>query len=283
MAVIYFNGEVVQPSKACLCPADGGLLRGEGLFETLRIYNRRAFRLDDHISRLKNSAAALEVPVPSATDDMSHILQQLLEANDLHDARARITITSSGTSLVTVEPLQPYDPQLYRQGAAVMVTDSRIDEHSPTAGHKTTSYWTNMILLRRARQCGYIDCLRFNTAGHLSEGCVSNVFLVRDKRLLTPPISSGCLPGITRQVVLELAAEQGVDYGEETLTPDDLPRADEIFLTNSLMELLPVTQLDLKCADQSSGDAITIGQGTPGQLTNLLATAFRRAVEAQST
>ena len=268
MGIVYLNGEFVPVSAAMVAADDAGLLRGEGLFETMRAAYGRVFRVELHEARLRRSAAALGIELPRGGLDLAAVTSRLLAENHLREGRCRLTLTAGGTCLAMAEPVEPYDAELYRLGAAVTLSESRVDEHSAVAGHKVTSYFGNIVELRRVRERGLVDALRFNVAGHLAEGCVSNVFLVIDGRLYTPGLSSGCLPGVTRQVVLELARLAGVEFEEREIGREELRGAEEVFLTNTLMGIMPVGRID---------DTV-VGQGEPGAVTGKLGDMYRRMV-----
>lgn len=282
MTVIYANGEFIAADAApvgaaagmtagMVAASDGGLLRGEGLFETLRAYDGRAFQPQLHGERLRHSAAALGLALPAGRLDLPGIASRLLQENKLREARLRLTLTGGGACLATAEPFAGYPGELYEHGAAVTMSRSRLDEHSRVAGHKVTSCFGNMLELRAARERGFVDALRVNFAGHLAEGCVSNVFLVIGGELHTPSLACGCLGGIARRTVLELARGAGIECHERQVEMSELTDADELFLTNSLMELMPVVRVD---------DA-TIGSGRPGEMTLRILGLYRQLVKEQ--
>lgn len=266
MFQVYLNGRLQPISEARISPTDTGLLLGTGLFETLRAYERFVFRLDDHLSRLYGSAKALDIRIEESPEELARALAEAIQENALEDARCRITVSNGPlpsehlsepprpTCLVVAGEMTPYADDLYEHGMTVTVSDVRANRSDPTCRHKTTSYLGNMLILRDAHRKGAQEALRLNGPGRLAEGCVSNVFVVLSGRLLTPPVDEGCLPGIARKVVLELAREAGVDCAEQPVEGADLLKAEEIFLTNTIMEVMPVCRLERHAvADEKVG------------------------------
>jgi len=266
MTQVFLNGEFSGLDEARVAATDAGLLLGAGLFETLRAYDRFVFRLDDNLDRLLASAKLLEIPIALSRAAIGEALAETIDRNGLGDARCRITVTRGPlpagtddegpqpTCLITAGAMTPYSHELYEKGMTVTVSDARIDSSDPTAGHKTTAYMANLLVLRDAHSRGAQEALRLSSGGHLCEGAMSNVFIVREGRLVTPPLESGCLPGVTRKVVLELAAEEGIDAAEEPIPAPEVLKVEEMFLTNSIMEVMPVCRIERHAvADESIG------------------------------
>ena len=266
MFQVYLNGRVQPLAEATIPAGDAGMLLGAGLFETLRAYDRFVFRLGDHLDRLLASAEVLDIPVEESRAEMAAALERVIQENALRDARCRITVTrgplpsehvpgpARPTCLIVAGEMTPYADELYQRGMTVTISEVRVNEKDPTATHKTTSYLTNMLILRDAHAKGAQEALRFNGPGRLAEGCISNVFVVTDGRLVTPPVSEGCLPGIARKVVLELARAEGLDVAEEPVAAEDILKVDELFLTNSIMEVMPVCRIERHAlADERPG------------------------------
>jgi len=283
--LMYVAGEFVAMAEARVSALDAGLLLGAGLFETLRTYGGRPFRLGAHLGRLRESGQVLRIFVKETDDQVAAIIARLVEANGVPEARLRITATRGALEagleddeappavlLVTAGPMTPYPAHFYERGATVVVSDIRVNESDPTTFHKTTAYMANLLALREAHRGRAAEAIRFNTRNRLAEGAISNVFLVRDGRLLTPPVEEGLLPGITRAAVLELAAEADVPAEQRALTVHDLLDADEVFLTNSIMEVMPVARVEAR----------EIGQGRPGPVTRKLADAYRALVARET-
>ena len=281
---VYVNGEVVPREDAKVSPFDRGFLYGDGLFETIRAYAGVPFMLDAHLHRMGASAAALGIPMPERAE-LGEAVTRLIELNQLGDAYVRITVTrglhtgalapaepAEPTVLVEARKLHPYPPELYANGATVVVSSLRHDSDSPLRRHKTTNYLLSILAKREARERGADEALLLDAAGHVAEGTTSNIFCVRrhggrDSTLLTPPLDMNILPGITRATVLDLAPEAGIETGETRFTLDDLCSADEIFLTNSLMEVMPVRSVD----DREF-------TGAPGPTTRAMAQSYGQLV-----
>jgi branched-chain amino acid aminotransferase len=282
---MYVAGEVVPMAEARVAATDAGLLLGAGLFETLRTYGGRPFRLGAHLARLRASGEALRILVGETDDEIAAVIDRLVAGNGVPDARIRLTATRGpvsedgdeaagppATLLATAGPMTPYPAALYEQGATVVVSDIHINETDPRTYHKTTNYLANLLALQDARRGRAAEALRFNTKNRLAEGAVSNVFVVTGGRLRTPPVEDGLLPGITRAAVLEVAEDLGLPAAQESLTVHDLLDADEVFLTNSIMEVMPVAHVEAR----------PIGTGKPGPVTQRLAEGYRALVARET-
>jgi len=277
---VYVSGNLVPAAEARISALDAGVLLGAGLFETLRTYGGRPFRLGAHLARLRASGEFFRIFIRESDSQVAEAVARLVEANGLADARVRLTATRGpladavddeappATLIITAGPMTPYPAELYEKGATVVVSDIRVSPDDPTVYHKTTGYLRNLLALRDAHRARATEALIFNTKGRLAEGSLSNVFIVSGGRLLTPPVEEGLLAGITRAAVLELAAEVGVPAEQRPLAVRDCLDADEMFLTNSIMELLPVGRVERK----------EIGTGRPGPVTKQLASAYRALV-----
>jgi branched-chain amino acid aminotransferase len=274
---IYYNGQLVSIKEAAISVSNPSFLHGVGLFETLRAYDGKPFRLAEHVERLRASAHRFNMPVADAIEKIPSAVEQTLEANKLADARVRITVTPPGsmdephqiTLLVRAEETRGYPPELYEKGMAVCVqTDFRQSRTDPLAGHKTTSYLPRLLALRNAqdRHCG--EALWFTPENLLAEGCMSNVFVVREGTLKTPPLDTPILPGITRAAVIELAQENDMAFEEAPCTIDDVLKADEVFLTNAIMEVMPVTRVERH----------PVNNAAIGPLTRKLADAYKSLI-----
>jgi branched-chain amino acid aminotransferase len=267
--MIWLNGELIDASQALISPFDHGLLTGDGVFETLKAYGGEPFAQTRHYWRLVHSATNLGLTPPSQ-ELVLEALRGVLQANQLDNARVRLTLTggigplgsdrgSSGqTMLVAASPLPEYKPV-----TTVITVSYPRNERSVLAGLKTTSYAENVVALQQARISGCTEAIFGNLAGSLCEGTGSNIFISRDGRLITPPLSSGCLAGVTRSVVIDLCEE--LDLGlEEVDTPlADLESCEEAFLTSTLREVQAISGVN----DHELGSA-------PGPVAARLARAF---------
>jgi branched-chain amino acid aminotransferase len=282
---MYVAGQFVPARDATISANDAGLLLGAGLFETLRVYNKKPFRLAQHLERLRGSGEFLRIFPSESPRDIERIIDRLLELNGLTEARVRITATRGplmteleddeaphATVLISAGPMVDYPREFYEQGATVVVSDIRANETDPAVYHKTTGYTRNLLALRDAHRARATEAVLFNMKNHLAGAAMSNVFLVAEGKLLTPPVEEGLLAGITRATVLELAAAESVFAEQGPLTIRDLLDADEVFLTNSIMELLPVCRVERK----------EIGEGRPGPVWKRLAEAYKACVTRET-
>lgn len=277
--IVYLNGSLVPLEQAWISVRDYGFLYGYGLFETVRAYNGHPFRLDEHLERLAAGAAQLGIAVDTAV--LKEAVATTIQANRLREARIRLAVslgeggltpdpTTAGppTVLVLASQYQPHPEEVYRRGFCAIISSSLVFSRSPLAGLKTANYLPNLLARREAKAAGADEAIRLNERGLVAEAAMSNIFLVRAGTLLTPGVESGLLPGITRRLVLELAAELGIQTTEADITPEALLSADEAFLTGSLLEIMPLTVV----ADK------TIGNGQPGPVTRRLMAAYRQLV-----
>ncbi|MBN1188971.1 MAG: aminotransferase class IV [Dehalococcoidales bacterium] len=281
--LVYFNGRFLSPEEARIAVTDYGFLFGYGLFETLRGYRGKLFRLKEHLDRLGKGAKELEIPVINA--ELENAVQQTLKLSKLADARVRLTVTmgkgspvpdpqtcSVPTVLVTVVPFAPPAEEVYQKGYRAVTSAIRRYSGSRLCGLKTACYLENIMARQQARREGADEAILLNEKGEVAEASGSNLFLVSRGILKTPGPQSGILPGITRQAVLELAPGTGITAVEDTLQPEDLSAADEAFLTNSLIEIMPLRTIDGQ----------QIGRDIPGPVTQQLMAAYRRLVEQET-
>jgi branched-chain amino acid aminotransferase len=276
---VFLNDKLVNAEKACISVTDGGFLYGAGLFETMRSCNGVVFAIDDHLDRLFFSAAALAVNNPYDKKYISESIYRVLCANELTDARIRLTLTTGPmaeakqqpkpTLLITAVNFRPYPRQYYQKGVLVVLCPYRQNPGEPTYGHKTTSYFSRMTALSLAHQNGAAEALWFTVDNRLAEGCVSNVFLVKDSVLYTPPIETPVLAGVARKTVCQIALESSIKLKEKNLTIEDLLGADEIFLTNVVMEVMPVVAVEKH----------TVGDGKVGPMAKRLRISFDEKVQ----
>ena len=277
---IYLNNKFVKDEEAVISVFDHGFLYGDGVYETLRSYGPHIFMQDEHVSRLFRSAAAIGLTIPM--NNWGDILHQAMIRNevgtDLRDAYLRITVSrgagdigldpalcSSPTVVVIAKPLVPPESHLYETGVNVIVASTKRnlpDALSPQI--KATNFLNNIQAKREAIAVGAFDSILLNWEQHLTESTVSNVFFVLDGKLHTPALECGLLDGITRMLVIRLAKELDIHVEEGRYTVDQLYRADECFLTNTSMEIMPVTSVDRR----------PVGDGKPGPLTLTLREQF---------
>ena len=264
---IFLNDKLVNIEEGRISVGDSGFLYGAGLFETMRAYNGVVFRLDDHLDRLLTSAKTLFIEHSYNKEYLTKAVNKVLEVNNLTDARIRLTLSAgtfsqaqtkpNPTLLITATKLQPYPAEYYKKGVLVVLCPARQNITDPTCGHKTTSYLSRMLALRQAHEKKAAEALWFTIDGRLAEGCISNVFLVKDSKLFTPTTNTPVLPGIARKTVCELAIANKIELVGKDLTIDDLLSADEVFITNVIMQVMPVVGIEKH----------NVGQGKPGAIT----------------
>jgi D-amino acid aminotransferase len=281
MAKVYLNTGLIDEEQATIRATDVGFLYGAGLFETMRCQSGTVFCLNDHLDRLWFSMARLGIDLEKDNASLRQAVYQVLEANQLTDARLRLTVSAgsfsaadqktSPTLLITAAPLQTYPDAYYEKGVLVVLSSHRQNPADPLAGHKTTNYFARMLALQEAHQKKAAEALWFTTEGYLAEGCISNVFLVKDGALQTPPLETPVLAGVARKTVCALALEQKITLEDKPLTIDDLLGADEVFLTNVIMTVLPVAGIEQH----------TVNNAQVGPVTRQLQDAFRAEIERQ--
>ena len=274
MEKVFLNDKLIDIDKARISVTDSGFLYGAGLFETMRSYNGVVFSLADHLDRLFFSTAALPINHTYDREYITDATYKVLRANKLADARLRLTLTSGpmsqsdeqrkATLLITATKLQPYPPEYYKKGVLVVLCPFRQNLTEPIYGHKTTSYFSRMIGLNMAHQKKAAEALWFTIDNRLAEGCISNVFLVKDSALYTPPIVTPVLAGVARKTVCQIALKNSIELIEKDLHIDDVLAADEIFLTNVIMQIMPV----------SSVEKHPVGNGKVGAMTKKLQKLF---------
>ena len=278
---VFLNDKLVDIDKASVSVTDGGLLYGMGLFETMRSYNGVVFCLKDHLDRLFFSAGSLSINITYDREYIVDAIYKLLKANKLTDARLRLTLTSGpmsqakeqrqATLLITATKLQPYPPEYYKKGVLAVLCPFRQNTAEPIYGHKTINYLSRMIALNVAHQKRAAEALWFTVDNRLAEGCISNVFLVKDSVLYTPPIETPVLAGVARKTVCQIAMRNSIKLVEKTLGIDDLLGTDEIFLTNVIMQILPVSHVEKH----------TVGDGKVGPVTKKLMEYFDEFIKSE--
>jgi branched-chain amino acid aminotransferase len=280
--IVYLNGSLVSRDRARISPLDYGFLYGFGLFETMRAYNGRIFRIESHLKRLEYAASILGLQID--VTELKEAAQDTIYANQLQDARIRITVSAgegemvpdpttctNPTVMVTAGQYHPYPEQTYDRGFSVSISSIRRNSGSLLAELKSTNYLESLLARQKARSSGFDDAILLNDKGLLAEASTSNIFIVSGGILRTPGKQNGLLSGITRDIVLKLALQIGIDIAEQDIELDELVHADEIFLTNSLIEVMPVTRIDMK----------PVGNGKPGPVTRKMMEAYRSLVIAE--
>jgi branched-chain amino acid aminotransferase len=283
--IIYLNGDLIPRSQAKLSPFDHGFLYGYGLFETMRAYGGSIFRLDRHLARLHHAAGMLGIAPRLTAFDLEKACYDVLKANNLAEARLRLTV-SAGEGDITPSPdtcrgitifiaarkLVPLPPESYERGYTAVLSSWRRNSQSSLSRLKSTCYLENVLARQEAVIAGADEALLLNEKGFVAEGSTTNIFLVSGNMLVTPSTESGALPGTTRETVLELAQSMGTMPAVRQVELGELHRADEAFLTNSIVEIMPLTRLDDK----------PIGSGKPGILTQRLMSTYRELVAKET-
>jgi branched-chain amino acid aminotransferase len=281
---VWLDGGLVPLAEAKISVFDHCLLYGDGVFEGIRVYGGRAFRLDEHLKRLEDSAHAIRLELPMTRDELVTATNETIQANGITDGYIRLMVTRGVGSLgigptrtgnpsvyIIGDQIELYPPEIYEQGMAV-ITSSVIRSHpnSLSPRIKSCNYLNNILAKIEALDAGVLEAVMFNHLGHVAECTGDNLFLVRDGVVQTPPITAGILEGITRDAVIELVEQRGWALREMELTRHDLYVADECFLTGTAAEVVPVTRIDGR----------PIGDGKPGPVTRQLMTDFRALVQS---
>ena len=279
---IYLNDRFVKEEEAVVSVFDHGFLYGDGVYETIRSYGSRIFMRDQHLARLRRSADAIGLVIPIPERSWPALLREAMTRNDVGhertDAYLRITISRGAgdigldpalcptpTVVIMTKPLHPPSPEQYRIGVNLIVARTRRNLPSALSPQiKTTNFLNNILAKREAIAAGAFDSILLNWESHLTECTVSNLFFVRAGRLCTPALACGLLDGITRDIVLSLAQEAQIPIDEGHFGVEEIHKADECFLTNTSMEVIPVTMID----------GHPVGNGTLGLLTQKLHRLF---------
>ena len=287
--IVYLNGALLPKEKARISVDDYGFLSGAGLFETMRAYNGRIFRLDKHIDRLLSSASLLGLAKKLSKAEIIEACNETLEANGLKEARIRLTVSMgeagvfpgrivSPTILITASRYTPPPENKYKNGFRACIAASRQYSGATLTGVKSTGYLPNLLARCQAQEHGCDEALFLNENGHITEGTTSNVFFIDAAgKLVTPPLGSGLLPGVTRRIIFELAVAPGLGVGEPAVKLEDVLGFREAFLTNSVAEVMPLVSV-------TEGEKeFTLGSGKPGQITRKLMTVYKELVQKETT
>lgn len=284
--MIWVNGHRMSADSLHLSALDRGFTLADGVFETMRVYDGHAFRLDAHIRRLSDATSAVGIPLPTDIGDVVTRAVVEASASGLRDASVRLTVSrgvgSPGlappaspqpTIVLAIAPPPAFSPEIYANGVAVHVASGRRNERAMTAGLKTIAFTDSVLALAEARAAGADDAIFLDTEGHVSEATSSNVFIAAagSKALVTPPLSCGALPGITRAAVIELASALGLDVEVRPIEHEELLASREVFLTSSLRAIAPAVSIDGR----------SVGDGKPGSLTRRVMEAYTALVSRE--
>jgi branched-chain amino acid aminotransferase len=284
---IYIDGVFYEQSEAKISVFDHGLLYGDGVFEGIRFYQDRVFRLDEHITRLWDSAKAIALEMPISRSELVAATLETIRQNDLHDGYIRLLVTRGVGSLglspdscrrpsvvIIAATISLYPESLYQKGLTMVTCATRRTAPAALSPRvKSLNYLNNVLAKIEAQQAGAAEGIMLNEQGYVAECTGDNVFVVKNGLLLTPPVNSGILEGVTRQVVFELARKNGFPIREQDLTRYDIFVADECFLTGTAAEVIAAVQLDRR----------TIGTGQPGPITLKLVEDFRGLTRSTGT
>ncbi len=287
MGLVYINGEFFPAEEAKISVYDRGLLYGDGVFEGIRCYDGRVFKLDEHLERLYASAQAIWLKIPLSFEEMKKAVIETIKVNNLRDSYIRLIVTrgsfglgidpwevSNPNIIIIVDKIRVFPQEVYEKGLVAVTVATR---RSPTdvldPRIKSLNYLHNILARIEARIAGAAEGIMLNHQGFVTEATVDNVFIVKKGIIYTPPVNIGALAGITRGVVMELATNYlKLIVKEELLTRYDLYNADEVFLTGTAVEIVPVVKIDERI----------IGNGKPGKITNELRRVFYEYVRQES-
>lgn len=292
---VWLNGDFVPVSEARISPFDSGFQHGVGLFETMSASNGNIFRLNMHMNRLAASASALQLTESLRASALADAAHATVQHNGLKEARVRLTLTggvldfraqdaprTEPTILIHAQPPTQYPETIYLKGIRVTVANDRLSPMDARAGQKTLAYWARLAALQEAGAHGAAESLWFTVSNHLASGSTSNVLLIKDGVLVSPfaqgeepsgALGSPVRPGVTREVLFELARENGMLVELKVLDINELLGADEVLLCNSSWGVLPVVQVE----------GATIGSGAPGEAFELLHREYKRLVERETS
>jgi branched-chain amino acid aminotransferase len=284
--IIYLDGKYVPEAEAKVSVFDHGLLYGDGVFEGIRAYNGRIFRLEEHLERLYDSAKTLDLKVPITKEEFTQVIREVLRRNNLTNAYIRPVVTRGKGDLgldprkcpkatifvIAVEWGAMYG-DLYEKGLkAVSVSVRRTPAESMPPNVKSLNYLNNILAKIEANYKGGDEAIFFDTNGYVSEGSGDNIFVVKNGVIITPPTLNN-LRGVTRMVVLEIAQSMGITIKEQNIGYFDLYSADEVFVTGTAAEVAPIREVDGRI----------IGIGKPGPITRQMMAAFKTATETEGT
>ncbi|MDD5043984.1 MAG: branched-chain-amino-acid transaminase [Candidatus Omnitrophica bacterium] len=281
---IYINGELVNKEHAKISVFDHGLLYGDGVFEGIRSYNNRVFKLQEHIDRLFESAKSLMLHIPLSKEELIAAVIKTLRANALKDAYIRLIVTRGegdlgldprkcyGRSAIIIitDKIALYPQELYKRGMAIITVPTvRNLPEAVNPQIKSLNYLNNILAKIEAVNCGYEEAIMLDSLGYVAECTGDNIFTVRKNHLYTPPQCMGTLRGITRDAVLELAKKMKIGAHEHVITRHEVYISDECFLTGTAAEIIPVVKVDGR----------VIGDGKPGVVTRKLLNEFRKLTQ----
>lgn len=284
MSSIWINGKLVPENQATVSVFDHGLLYGDGVFEGIRFYHGQAFMLEAHLQRLQESAAFILLQIPYSNTELATAVKMTIDAYAKAEGYIRLLVTrgkgplgvdpaycTTPTVIIVADELKVVDEATRQHGInAAIVATRKIPNTCWDARVKSLNYLNNVLARLQIRNSQAQEAIMLNEAGYVTEGAMNNLFIVKNKQLLTPPVTDGALAGITRQLILQLALENGIDAAEKSLTPYDLYNADECFLTGTGVELLPVRMIDDRLPGACPGPVYRqLSQAFSGYITQM--------------
>jgi branched-chain amino acid aminotransferase len=286
-STIYIDGEFFPEASAKVSVFDHGLLYGDGVFEGIRFYNGRVFRLEEHLARLWDSARSICLEIPISMPEMTKALLETIRQNDLREGYIRLIVTrgvgnlglnpaqcKQPTVIIIAATIALYPAEIYQKGLTVVTCATRrTNPASLNPAVKSLNYLNNVMARIEASLAGADEALMLNDQGNVAECTADNVFIIKHGQVFTPPIAAGALRGITRSVVFEIAAELGIRVTETDITRHDVFIADECFLTGTAAEVIPVIKADGR----------VIGSGKPGPISTRMIARFREITRATGT
>lgn len=279
--MIYLNNKLVPKSKAKVSVFDHGFLYGDGVYETLRAYNGMVFKIDEHIKRLFRSASMIGLKIPKTHDDIKRAVYKTIKTNCHKEAYIRISV-SRGPGLIGLNPdlcLKPtlviissrfkdYPKKYYKRGLKIAIVDVRRNfKNALNPKIKSLNFLNNILAKIEAKKRGAYEAIMLNYKGNIAEGTISNIFFIKNNVLCTPALDVGILDGITRKTILDIAKKLKIKFREGKFTRNDIYKADEVFISNTTMEVMPATQVD----------NVRIGTKA-GRMTQMLHTAYKKRV-----
>ncbi len=278
---VWINKRFVDTNTAKISIFDRGYLYGDGIFETMRSYAGVIFKLDDHLDRLFNALKVMRMKPPYKKQVFENIIYKCIETNGIKSGYIRLAITRGEgrfgisykdnfrpNTVIVAKPFGEYPDWMYKSGIKSKIVSIRQNEYSPVSAIKSSNFLQFILARLYAKEDGYDEAILLNTKGNVAEAATSNIFFVKREFLVTPSIDSGILPGVTRRVIIEIAKKLKMGVRERTVSPRELKSADEIFLTNSLVEVMPVTGVNGR----------RVGNGLVGTVTKLLHISYQKQV-----
>ena len=285
--LIYIDGEFLPKAEAKVSVFDHGLLYGDGVFEGIRSYNGRVFKLDEHLERLYDSAKSIMLQIPIPIETMKEKVLETLRLNHLREAYIRLIVTRgvgdlgldpdkcpTPSIIIIADKITLYPPKFYEEGLDIVTVSVRRNyAEAINPRIKSLNYLNNILAKIEGKQAGAEEVLMLNAEGYVVECSGDNIFWVKNEVLVTPPVHIGILEGVTRNSVIDLARDAGMQVEERVFTRHDLYIADECFLTGTAAEVIPVVKIDRR----------PVGDGQPGKVTQKLIDAFRQYANSYGT